>query len=336
MSDPDHVPTAPGGDAPASPGAATAPASGARAWAGTLAGWVLGGVLLLAVVGKVLNPAAFAQQITAEGLGGLVPASALAVLVLAVEALLGTALVLGVFHPVVLAPAAAMVVAFLGLTGRTYWRSLSGTLPESTGCGCFGYLVERTPAEAFWSDLVLLALPLALIAWSRRGAPRPLARGRLGFAVVVGLATALLAWRAPDLDVDDWATRLAPGVKLGELCAGSAPRVCLLEVVPELGEGRHWVILSALDDHLTELTPMLDEAMFAHEDSWQLWVLCDDEDKDVNTFRWTAGPSFGLRGEVPSALYAPLYRTRPRSFEVVDGVVVRTVSGWPPWLKGNP
>ena len=45
------------------------------------------------------------------------------------------------------------------------------------GCGCFGNLVQRTPAEAFWQDLLLLVPPLLLaFGWRDARAARAAAR----------------------------------------------------------------------------------------------------------------------------------------------------------------
>src|ERR1700687_2217972 len=93
---------------------------------GTLGGCLLGAVLLVAVWGKALDPAAFAQQIHTDGLDGLLPARALALLALALEAGLGLALLLGLRRLWVLVPAGLLVVFFLLLTGRVYWLVAHG------------------------------------------------------------------------------------------------------------------------------------------------------------------------------------------------------------------
>src|SRR5436305_14421572 len=63
-------------------------------WLGTFGGAFLGCVLLVAVWAKALDPAAFAEQIHAEGLDGLLPAQAVALLALVLEAGLGLGLLL--------------------------------------------------------------------------------------------------------------------------------------------------------------------------------------------------------------------------------------------------
>src|SRR5215218_7729998 len=130
-------------------------------WLGTAAGVFLGAVLLVAVWAKALDPAAFAEQIRIEGLDILFSAQAMALIALALEAGLGLALLLGVRRLWVLVPAALLVAFFVFLTGRAWWLSAHG-LREAESCGCFGNLVQRTPAQAFWQDTLLLVPALLL------------------------------------------------------------------------------------------------------------------------------------------------------------------------------
>ena len=54
-------------------------------------------------------------------------------------------------------------------------------------------------------------------------------------------------------------------------------------------------------------------------------------DRDTkNVFYWSWGPTFSIVEEVPPALLRPLYRRLPRSFRIVDGIVVETWDGYPP------
>lgn len=311
--------------------------------AGTLGGMILGAVLLVAAWAKALDPAAFAAQIELEGLDFLLPAAAVALVALAIEVLLGAALLLGVRRPIILWPAAALVVFFLFLTGRTWWRDAHGTLPaDAAGCGCFGNLVERTPAEAFWQDLLLLvpALLLAFVARSREPLWREeetAPRFRLGLAGVLTAAAVVLAWKAPELPLDDLATRLKPGVEAPALCTGSAangPKVCLGDIVPELAEGEHLVILADLDDAFGASVERLNAYRWAGTGP-VLWVVSSASEEDLFTFRFGHGPAFEIR-EAPPALLRPMYRTLPRSFLVRGGEVVETYGGLPPLERWSP
>lgn len=302
--------------------------SSLRGWLGVLGGVVLGAVLLFAAWTKALDPGAFAEQIRAEGLDGLLSAGVVAWIALALEIGLGFALLFGIRRPAVLVPAGLLIVFFLFLTGRAYWFDLRGIEREASTCGCFGHLVERSPAEAFWGDLALLGIPWLLAWWGRRRERR---RGLVApvAAVLATLAGLVFAWKAPGLPLDDLATRLSPGVTLSELCAGSGDeRICLDGLVPDLEEGEHLVVL-------LDLVGEMDEATFDALQTWSLegrepdvWVLADASPEQLHgfTFRW--GPAFEIVLS-PGPLLRPLYRTLPRSFRVVDGTVVETWAGLP-------
>ena len=288
----------------------------------------LGGVLLVAAYAKVLDPAAFAEQIELEGLAKLGPAAVLALAAIGLEVGLGVALVWGVRRPWVLYPAAALVVLFLLLTGRAYWDDLRGLEPRVASCGCFGNLLERSAAEAFWQDLLILA-PLLGLAFL--GRPRGPQRGLPILAsAAAALGAVLFAWRAPSLPLDDLATRLRPGIRLAGLCAGSgASRVCLGAPMPELDSGRHLVVLADLEDEaFGERVGALNDYAAAGA-APPLWVVTPSESEAHRSFFWRFGPAFEIR-EAPAPLLRSLYRRLPRSFLLSEGVVVETYPGLPP------
>lgn len=294
----------------------------------SLAGSIfLGVIFLIAAWAKTLDPGSFADQITREGLDFLLSAHVVALIALALEYFFGTALVLGLRRRWVLWPTAGLVVFFLFLTGRTYWRSLQGIELEDASCGCFGNLVQRTPAEAFWQDLLLMvpALLLAFLA-VRRGLPT----GRTAVAALVALGMTVFAWRAPELPLDDLATSLKPGATVETLCVESAegPDICLDGIVPELLEGEHVVVLTELGDELTSRVDDLNDYYWA-EGVPPLWVLTGASEDELFQFRFTRGPTFELR-EAPKPLLQRMWRQSPRSFRVVDGEVAVTWSGMPP------
>ena len=307
----------------------------APAWRRVLAylgGAFLGGVLLLAAWAKALDPPSFAKQISNEGLDFLLPATVVALIALALEVGLGGALVLGLRRRWVLWSSSALVAFFVFLTGRTYWRHLQGIAPDDdASCGCFGKLVERTPAEAFWQDLALM-LPALILAWLVVGGVR---KGATVLWSLVGVATlgiVLLAWKAPDLPLDDLATRLRPGAEVASFCAGSeedGTRICLDAILPELTEGEHLVILADVTDGaISEATNRLNEYHWSGRDP-RLWIVSSNTTEELFAFHFGGGPAFEIR-EVPPALISPLIRTLPRSFLSLDGVVKETWGGLPP------
>ena len=300
-----------------------------RAFAGYMGGLLLGLVLLVAAWAKLLDPSSFASTITSEGLDFLLSAHTVALVAIGLEVGLGVALVLGVRRWWILWPSVLLVLFFLFLTGRAYWRELQGILPDDTGCGCFGNLVERTPAEAFWQDLFLLGIPLLLAFVGRtRGAGFPRMRAAVTGALTIGAV--LFAIKAPDLPLDNLATRLKPGVAVETLCSGKdEERVCVDGVVPDLGVGEHLVILSSLQE-----AAFLDILEALNERHWAgtkptLWVLTAATDDERFQFRFSHAPAFEPMVS-PPALLGSLYRTLPRSFSVTDGVVTETWSGLPP------
>jgi hypothetical protein len=310
-------------------GQPAAPPSWKRAL-GNLGSLFLGAVLLVAAWAKALDPAAFADQIRAEGLDFLVPAGALALFALALEVGLGSALVLCVRRWWVLVPSAGLVVFFLFLTGRTYWRALHGIEVEA-GCGCFGNLVQRTPAQAFWQD-ALLMVPALLLAFVGARWTAAVPRLRTAVVAVLTAATVAFAWKAPELPLDDLATRLKPGADPLSWCAGAGgdgPRVCMDGILPELAVGEHVVVLADVTDEAFAA-----EVERLNEYQWNgngpaLWVAVGNTEEELFGFRFGRGPAFEIR-EAPAALLKPLYRTLPRSFLVRDGRVVETYRGLPP------
>jgi len=321
---------------------------------GTLGAVFLGAVLLLAVWGKAIAPTAFIGEIESRGLDVLIGPAAVAYLALALEAGLGLLLLLNVRRLWVLVPVAMLVAFFLALTGQDYLRSLAGLEAHSASCGCFGNLVTRTPAQAFWQDLALMVPALVLAFFGRPrtdrgatgatgggGAARSVPPVRTTLAVVAAVAAVVLAWKAPGLPLDNLATRLKPGVEVADLCAGEGPeRVCLDTVAPALDQGNHLVILADLDDAFGEdveqINAYADDRMMSGGGP-DVVVVTAAGPEERQAFFWQWAPSFEP-AQAPEALLGPLYRTLPRSFAVSDGEVTETWTGLPPfarWTDGS-
>lgn len=301
-----------------------------RRWTGTAAGVFLGGVLLVAAWSKAVHPAAFATQIADEGLAVVLPAMGVALLVLALETFLGTALLLGLRRPWVLWPTAALVAFFVFLTGRAYWRWAHGEIAGDAACGCFGNLALRTPAEAFWQDLLLLVPPLVLAFLGRPRRPAGVA-WRVGVVAVLTAGTVVLAWKAPELPLDDLATRLRPGVRVDSLCVrGDDGEECLdsARILPEVASGEAVVVIGELDEELGEAVARLNDYHWAATGP-PLYLLTGATEEELFHFHFGYGPAFEVRA-APPAMLRPLYRSLPRSFRVADGEVVETWSGLPP------
>ena len=298
-------------------------------WIGMIGAFALGAVFLFAAWAKALDPEGFAGQIRAQGLELLLPARTLAWIALALEAGLGVALLTGIRRLWVLVPTAALIVFFLFLTGRDYYRAEHGLAPAAASCGCFGNLVERTPEEAFWQDLALLGVPFALALVGRPRGGRLFPPLRTALATTAALGAVLFAVKAPELPLDNLATRLKPGVRLASLCAGKGSQAtCLNHLTDGLDQGEHLVVLADLDaPAFTGSVAALNAWADANRKP-PLMVLSASPLASHNAFRWK-GPAFPVV-EAPEALLRPLYRRLPRSFRVENGTVTATYDGLPP------
>lgn len=298
-------------------------------WVGITGAVFLGGVLIFATYAKVIDPVAFMELVAIEGLDFLLPAWIVAPMALALEAGLGLALMLNLRRLWILIPATALVVFFVYLTGRAYIAHVQGHEDPAASCGCFGNLVERTPSEAFWSDLLLLVPPLILAYMGRPKEHGDVPRARLEIVGAFVLLVLGFGWKASDLPLDDLATRLRPETQLASLCAGEdEERTCLSQLLPELEEGRHLLVIADLEgEALRNAIPRMNELVLA-DTGTEVWMVTSAKAEDIKRFRWELGPSFEIR-EVPAQLLRPLYRTLPRSALVEGGTVVRTYNGVP-------
>jgi uncharacterized membrane protein YphA (DoxX/SURF4 family) len=298
--------------------------------AATVGAIALGLVFLVAGLAKVVDPEAFAEVVKAEGLDVVVSAMVVALLAIALEVGLGLALALGLRTRRVLAVSTVLVVGFLFLTGRAYVHFLRGDAPAVHSCGCFGNLVDRSPAAAFWQDVAMLvpALVLAWLAPLRADGP---ARTRRWITVAAAtLGSVALGIAAPSLPLDGIATRLHEGDSVKEICTSAGrKRVCLTSVLPDLATGRHVVVLADLDDAgFRAAVPELN-AYAADGKGPRLLVLAAVGSDDVAAFCLTAGATCPLMAG-PVTLLRPLYRRLPRSFLVEDGHVTTVWNGLPP------
>lgn len=301
-----------------------------RSIAATGAG-LTGGTLLVGAWGKLLDPVSFQASLSEQGLTGLVPATVVALVAIGLELLLGGLLVLGVRRVWVLVASGLLVAFFLFLTGRAYVDFLQGVEAADSSCGCFGNLLDRTPAEAFWQDFLLLVPGLLLVGLGIVVRTPTFKRSVLAVLVTAGgVAT---AWFAPSLPLDDLATRLRPGLDLAAVCSGRGDeRLCLLTLLPGLEQGSHLVVLADLEDEsFGDAVSALNEYTLAAAGP-TLWVVAAATPEQSQAFFWAHGPSFEIH-EAPASLIRPLYRTLPRSFRVEDGRVTETFSGLPPELS---
>jgi len=279
---------------------------------GTVAAYVLGGVLLFAAYAKAVDPQGFAASLRELP----VPASIAypcALAIIAFEAALGATLLSGSRHAFVLVVTNAVFFLFVGIVASQLIR------PDGAiACGCFGHILERTPRQALYEDVGFVAL--SALAWMGRTARSNVLHWWPGAAATAaGVALALCA---PWLPLDDQATALAPGVTIQETHLDAA--------LPELRAGRHLVLLLDRGDPATRQgIAHLNEHLKLPHGGTTVWVVADDDPELAAEFLWSAGPAFDVRG-VPPRILRRLYRTLPRSALIDGGRVVQTWSGFPP------
>ena len=271
----------------------------------------VGGMLLIAGLLKALDPAAFAEQIAAD-----VPFLAwamhpLAVAGVLVEVVLGSALLLGFRRRWILGASMALVVLFVLVTVPKLGDE------DAASCGCFGNFAVRTPGEALAEDAAMLAGLLVGLVGGFGSGWNTWRRTVLGAAALTGLALPLAA---PALPLDNFATRLKPGAVLVDLQ--------LDEAIPDLMSGRHVVMLA---DQPLDACGEVPEDLYTFTEAnpeIRFWLARPSDVLARDGSMWLCVPGTELV-ELPAQVARPLYRTLPRSFEMVDGIVIRTWEGFP-------
>lgn len=274
---------------------------------GLTAAILLAGVFFLSVWTKALDPAGFAEQMVRDGLMTQGLAYPMAILVVGIEAALAFGL-LATRRPIILGLASLMMLAFLGLSAYQYFNPPA----DPSSCGCFGNLIQQSPGQHVATNLLFTLF--AGLAWLGLDKRNPFPSWRWWVPMGGFAAGALLAVVAPSLPVENLATRLHPGVAVADLRID--------EILPELQDGKSLVLLIDRGDEQTRGDiARINEIVAMDPDSQvQVFGLAEENEELATEFFWTAGPAFDVRG-APWGLIKPLYRTLPRAFLVVDGIV---------------
>ena len=237
--------------------------------AGRLLAPALGLFFMFAAASKALDPVAFAGQIEAyELVTGAALTRALAWFFIGLETVVGACLLFGVQRRPALLAAAAMLFLFTGVAGWAWARG------QQHACGCFGTLVERTPAQTLFEDLVLLAC-VGLGLWYRPGSRRALAvwrRWAVGSVVILGMVI-------PPV-IGAYSPALNEGKSLSDLgleaYLPSEPDARTIYAFLEpLGTGSDYQVLQELAYSGVRVVG-----------------LCSAEEEEIEAFRWSAGPAF--------------------------------------------
>ncbi len=178
-----------------------------------LCAFIIGVVFLLAGIFKLLDPVG--AGLVMEGyfrffhVSFLMPAAKVTAVVFALaEAILGAAMISGVWRRLVAIITSAMIVFFTVLT-----LFLAIFNPVSlTDCGCFGEAIHLTNFQTFLKNLVLLALAMAaFLPFKHFGKNRK--RKHVSFAIVSASIIAFTAYSLTSIPLVDY-TAFSPGSEL--------------------------------------------------------------------------------------------------------------------------
>lgn len=276
-------------------------------------GWALGlvpaGVLFYAAFLKALDPMLFIDQISAHKVTPASWSPPLAYFFIAVEILIGFALVLR-FRP--RWSHSAFILLMLGFIGVTAVAWANGNTRE---CGCFGRAVSRGPLGVILEDgalIILSAICLALL----KHAPTP-RRSVLAGAVLLPLTIAFTAFggRMP-------ADSLVTGVRAGSNLAD----LPLEDLRRPHGEGIAFLVLvdaacKGCEEGVAGLNGLARERRDVN-----FVVVYSGSRSEAVAWRMKVLPAYAVAHATPRALRA-WYRTLPTCFLLKDGRVVRPFWG---------
>ncbi|MCZ6778588.1 MAG: hypothetical protein O7F16_06425 [Acidobacteria bacterium] len=272
-------------------------------YTGRLLGPAIGLFFIVAAASKALDPVAFAGQIEAyELVSGAALTRAMAWFFIGVETLVGTCLLFGVQRRPALLAAAAMLTLFTGITAWAWARG------QQHACGCFGTLVERTPAQTFFEDLVLLAC-VGLAMWYRPPSRRTVAMWRRWAVAWV----AILGMVIPPV-IGAYSPALDEGKSLSDLgleayLPSDPDARTIYAFLEPLGTGPDYQVLQEL---AYRGVPVVG--------------LCSAAEEQIEEFRWSAGPPFEVVS-VSGPTLRRLSQDRRGAFLVEHGKVTQIWRG---------
>jgi uncharacterized membrane protein YphA (DoxX/SURF4 family) len=272
--------------------------------------WILGllpaGVLLYAGLLKALDPALFAEQITAHKVTPAGWSPWIAQVTIAAELLLGFALVL------FLKPRIAHVLFLLLMAGFIAVTAIAWSHGNTKECGCFGRAVGRGPLLVIVQDAVLMIVSGVCLVLARGARTPSFARRTAFVALPAALAFGLLGAKLP---ADGFVTGVRPGSDLSD--------VPIEDLNPPHTEGT--VLLVLVDGACTpcdEALPRLNELAREERGRLRVTAVFAGSRQEAMAWRLKRLPAFPVSNASARALRA-YYRALPASFLVRDGRLVR-------------
>lgn len=271
---------------------------------------VVGAIFLFAGVAKALHPSGFATQIDSYGWIPTEWTYAAAVGFIAVELVLGSALIFDVLPRASAAGVAALLGLFIVVLFDAWFNE------RQVDCGCFGNLAQRGPGQALGEDIGMLVLLVPTFLW--RGVPHR-AHWRMATVAAISVLGLGLTVAAPSLPLDGLLTALVPEADLEQLGMDAlvpeqgAVLVALLDIQDETS----WQSVEALNGLAVEVLEV------------EIMALAAAGPEDRAAFGWEAGSGFPVE-EIGASTMNSLARRLPRFALLVDGRVTTVWDVQPP------
>ncbi len=275
---------------------------------GRIASRLLGALFLAAGLLKAVEPALFAQQIAGYGIvTNPVGTALIGYAIVILECGLGAALLVNLKPRITLSIAIAVLAGFLALLGWA-WSTNS-----TADCGCFGPWT-RTPAQAFFEDLALLAIA-AWAWWGQRSGQAPtnaLKLGIVGVAVAAGIMVPAVAGMAS-------APAQGSAAKVGSTVFKTME---VTDLPSSLAAGDKLVLLMSTDcPHCKDAVPAVN-ALASDQRLPGLVAIAFEDRVDRGLFREDYKAQFPIGQVSKQTVFSLLDKQFPRLFLVREGVIV--------------
>ena len=299
---------------------------------------VLGAVFILSAAAKAVEINAFYIQIAYYGVARTAwMIQAAAVASIAIEILLGSALLLGLtMRGWTLRTVLALLIAF---TGLILYGWIFKDLEE---CGCFGAWVKMTPLASTIKNLIMIAavgvawfgrrgLPTRTIAAECAGAFRGVAQRTVAIVAVVLIVSAVtVGWRRARAAAHGPDTAQIASVPV-DAGAFARYRFTFEETSYDLGEGDYFIaLLSDSCPHCEDAVEQLHELRdWLSEDLPPIVGLCLGDRQTLGKYRKLTQPRFPTALIPPLDFFGLIGEEPPRFYLVRDG---RAIQDWDLYL----